>query len=146
MQLSPHFSLREMVRSQVASRLNIDNTPYDAAKDSLSALCVNVLEPIRKHFDQAFSPSSGYRCPELNKAIGGSITSQHSLGQAADIEVPGFNNREVALWIKKNLPYDQLILECYNTEDPHSGWVHVSFTNVNRKEFLIFDGNSYSLG
>jgi hypothetical protein len=144
--LSQHFSLREMTRSQVASRLGIDNTPDESAIKNMMALCENVLEPIREHFDTPFSPSSGYRCPELNQAIGGSITSQHCLGQAADIEIPGWDNRSVALWIKSHLPYDQLILECYKPEDPHSGWVHVSYTDVNRKEFLVFDGSKYTLG
>ena len=111
--LSQHFSLREMTRSQVASRLGIDNTPDESAIKNMMALCENVLEPIRKHFDTPFSPSSGYRCPQLNQAIGGSITSQHCLGQAADIEIPGWHNRCVALWVKGQVPYDQMILECY---------------------------------
>ena len=109
--LSQHFSLREMTRSQVASRLGIDNTPDESAIKNMMALCEHVLEPIRRHFDTPFSPSSGYRCPELNQAIRGSVTRQPCLGQAADIEITGWDQRSVALWINNPLNYDQLILD-----------------------------------
>jgi len=68
--------------------------------------------------------SSGYRSKELNAAIGGSVTSQHSIGEAADFEVPGLDNKKLADWIKDNLKFDQLILEFYKDGDPNSGWVH----------------------
>ena len=74
--------------------------------------------------------NSGYRGPDLNKAVGGSATSQHCKGQAVDIEVPGVANYDVAEWIKDNLDFDQVILEFYTPGIPDSGWVHVSYNNT----------------
>ena len=87
--------------------------------------------------------NSGYRSPELNEAIGGSEESQHCKGEAADIEIPGVSNKELAEWIRDNLSYDQLILEFYNGVDPRSGWVHVSYVDdkTNRKSTLTINKN-----
>ena len=144
MRLSPHFVLKELTKSQTATRMGIDNTPNDTEIESLRVVCENILEPVRANFKIPFSPSSGFRCKELNEAIGGSPTSQHSLGQAADFEIFGVSNLEIALWIKYNLDFDQLILEYYDNDDPSSGWVHASIlTNGNRKECFTFDGKIY---
>jgi len=136
MQLTQHFDLEELTKSQTGDRLGIDNVPGAAALDSLMVLCARVLEPVRAHYGPVFI-NSGYRCPDLNKAVGGASTSQHCLGQAADIEVPGVPNGDLAAWIVANLDFDQVILECYRRGQPNSGWVHVSYKDAgNRKATL----------
>jgi zinc D-Ala-D-Ala carboxypeptidase len=134
MKLSDNFSLHEFTRSQTATRHGIDNTPSKEIIGNLQSLCLGVLQPVRQHFQKPMIISSGYRCVELNIKIGGSITSQHVQGQAADIEVLEVSNLELSDWINKNLSFDQLILEFHNPdEDPHSGWVHVSFNSDNNR-------------
>lgn len=138
MKLSKHFTLQEFTKSQTATRLGLKNQPSPEHIVRLEALCENVLEPVRVFFNIPFSPSSGYRSPELCKAIGSKPTSQHARGEAVDFEVPGLSNRDVAQWIVDNLDFDQLILEFYEEGDPNSGWIHVSYVdgNKNRKEVL----------
>ena len=126
MNLSPHFTLEEMIKSQAGDRAGIDNLPSPACREALRALCLHVLEPIRERFGPVVI-NSGYRSPELNRMVGGAASSQHCLGEAADIEVPGMANADLARWIEKHLEYDQLILECYKPGIPSSGWVHVSY-------------------
>jgi len=147
MKLSENFTLREMSRSSTASREGIDNSPRVSDVVSLRQLCIHVLQPIRDHFGVVFV-NSGYRSPDLNAAIGGSKSSQHMKGEAADIEV-GADNLELAHWIRDNLDYDQLISECYVTGNPSSGWVHVSYRSdgKNRKQDLTYrKGEGYSPG
>ena len=142
--LSKYFTLDELTKSQTALRLNIDNRPPDHVVANLGALSNHILEPVRHHFNRAFSPSSGYRCAALNKIIGAKATSRHVLGQAVDFEIPSVANYEVALWIRDNLTFDQLILEYHARGAPYSGWIHCSYhKNINRQQALIFDGNSY---
>ena len=137
MKLSANFQLSELVKSQIAERKGISNNPSPTHIDNLKALCVNVLQPIRSHFDAPVMISSGYRSGELCIAIGSKPTSQHAEGKAADIEVVGVDNKELAQWIKDNLEYDQLILEFYRDGEPDSGWVHVSWnTGENRNQSL----------
>ena len=137
MKLSENFSLEELTKSQTATRKGIDNTPSPEHQDNLKMLCTHVLQPIRNHFGQVVTISSGYRSPELCTAIGSKITSQHAKGQAADFEIFGVSNKELADYIDQNLDYDQLILEYWNESDPNSGWVHCSFnTQGNRKQYL----------
>ena len=151
MNLSPNFSLKELCKSQTAARKGLNNIP-DASwekhiVENLVELAGNILQPIRENFNIPFTPSSGYRSPALNDAIGGSKTSQHSLGQAVDIEVPTVDNATLAQWIIDNLIFDQLILEFYKKGEPTSGWVHVSYKNEgNRKQILTYDGKSYQKG
>jgi len=134
MKLSDNFSLHEFTKSQTATRHGIDNTPSMTDILNLTSLCESVLQPVRNNFQKPMIISSGFRCKELNTKIGGSATSQHVIGQAADIEVLGVTNLELSDWIHHNLNYDQLILEFYNEkEGPHSGWVHVSFDKTNNK-------------
>lgn len=135
-QLSEHFHLSEFTKSQTASRRGIDNAPGAWEIGNLRKLCQNVLEPVRAHFGRPVVISSGYRSPALNRAIGGSVKSQHCKGQAADFEIPGVSNVEVARWIHRNLNYDQLILEFYTPGQPNSGWVHVSWTAPYRNQEL----------
>ena len=137
MKLSENFSLKELTASQTAERKGIDNTPSPTHQDNLKSLCTRILQPIRDHFSRVVSVSSGYRSKELCLAIGSKTTSQHAKGQAADFEIYGLSNKELADWINENLDYDQLILEYWKEEDPNSGWVHCSYKSEgNRKQYL----------
>jgi zinc D-Ala-D-Ala carboxypeptidase len=126
MQLSKNFSLAELVKSEYAIRHGIDNTPSEATIDNLKSLATNILQRIRDRFGVVVV-NSGYRSPQLNVAIGGSKSSDHVLGLAADIEVPGMSNYALAKWCEENLSFKQLILEFYMPGDPDSGWVHISY-------------------
>jgi zinc D-Ala-D-Ala carboxypeptidase len=126
MQLSKNFSLKEMIRSDYASRKGIDNTPSSLVVNNLMLLTSKILQPIRDQFG-AVIINSGYRSPQLNVAIGGSKTSDHVLGLAADIEVPNLSNYMLAKWCEQNLKFKQLILEFYTPGDVESGWVHISY-------------------
>ena len=138
MKLTENFSLNELTKSQTAERKGIDNTPSPEHQENLKSLCEMILQPIRDHFGQVVSVSSGYRSPELCVAIGSSTKSQHAKGEASDFEIFGVSNKELADYINENLDYDQLILEYWKGEDePNSGWVHCSFnTQGNRKQYL----------
>jgi hypothetical protein len=137
MSLTKNFSLIELTKSQTAERKGIDNTPSTEHQENLKSLCEMILQPIRDHFDCVVSVSSGYRSPELCVAIGSSTKSQHARGEAADFEIFGVSNKELADWIDENLDYDQLILEYWKESDPNSGWIHCSFnTQGNRKQYL----------
>ena len=131
MQLSKNFSLEELTKSQTATRKGIDNTPSPTHQANLQSLCTHVLQPIRDHFSQVVTVSSGYRSQELCLAIGSKITSQHAKGEAADFEIFGVSNKELADYIHQNLDYDQLILEYWKESDPNSGWVHCSYVTPN---------------
>ena len=137
MKLTKNFSLIELTKSQTATRKGIDNTPSTEHQDNLKSLCEMILQPIRDHFECVVSISSGYRSPELCVAIGSSTKSQHASGCAADFEIFGVSNKDLADYIDENLDYDQLILEYWKESDPNSGWVHCSYTNgSNRKQYL----------
>ena len=137
MNLTENFSLNELTKSQTAERKGIDNTPSTEHQENLKRLCESILQRIRDHFGEVVSVSSGYRSPELCVAIGSSTKSQHARGEAADFEIFGVSNKELADWINENLTYDQLILEYWKESDPNSGWIHCSFTlNGNRKQYL----------
>ena len=146
MKLSANFQLSELVKSQIAERKGIPNNPSPAHIDNLKALCVNVLQPIRSHFEAPVMISSGYRSPELCIAIGSKITSQHATGNAADLEVPGIDNKVLATWIKENLEYDQLILEFYRDGEPDSGWVHVSWNSEKNRSNSLRAARDEELG
>jgi hypothetical protein len=146
MKLSEHFSLQEMTKSQTAVRMGIDNAPDDEQLQCLTDLCRNVLDHVRSEFGP-LTPSSGFRSVALCEAIGSKPTSQHAKGEAADFEVMGVDNMELAKWIAHNLVFDQLILEYYKEDEPNSGWVHCSYTaDGNRNEVLKFDGKTYTRG
>ena len=136
MKLSKNFTLKEFTKSQTAERRDIDNTPNDEHLENAEFLFGNVVQKVRDNFGPT-TINSGYRGPELNEAVGGSSKSQHCHGQAADIEVPGVSNYEVAKWITENCDFDQVILEFYTPGVPDSGWVHVSYKKEgNRKSIL----------
>ena len=137
MKLTQNFSLSELTRSQTATRKGIVNQPDDEQLANLVALCENVLQPIRDHFGTSVRISSGLRVPELNAAIGGSTTSDHCKGMAADIEVPPIDNLELARWVEgSGLAFRQLILEYYDGT-PDSGWIHVSYNPADNKRQVL---------
>lgn len=131
--LSKNFTYEEMINSATAKRLNIDNTPNEKELECLKQLCQNILQPIRDKRGSALTVTSGYRCEKLNKIVGGSPTSQHRFGQAADITLgnPTLNkklfNMIVEMINKKQIRVGQLIDE-YNYR-----WLHISlpYTKVN---------------
>ena len=137
MNLSRNFTLQELIKSDTAIRLNIDNNPNGDQIDKLKQLCENVLQPVRDQFGRV-KVTSGFRSPELCLAIGSSLESQHTKAEAVDFEVNGVDNAEVADWVYKNCDTDQLILEFYREGEPSSGWVHCSYsTDLNKKQSLI---------
>jgi len=133
MNLSANFTLKELTKSDTATRLGLDNSPDEAVIESLKLLCENVLQPVRDHFGKSVTVNSGFRSPATNQATGGSLTSDHCKGQAADIEIAGIANADLAQWIMDNCDYTQLILEFYTQGIPDSGWVHVSYDPSNLK-------------
>lgn len=141
LRLSDHFSLWEFTKSQTAKRKGIDNHAPEQIVVNLTEVALNILEPVREHYGVAFSPSSAYRCAALNEAIGSNPTSQHILGEAVDFELPCITNRDLARWMRENLCFDQLILECHSPDDANSGWVHCSYRHQgNRQQALVYDG------
>ena len=118
--------MAEFIKSDTATKLGIDNTPEGEHLEAAKELFENVVQKVRDHFGPTVI-NSGYRCPELNEAVRGSKTSQHCHGEAADIEVPGVANGDLAQWIVDNLDFDQVILEFYTPGEPSSGWVHVTY-------------------
>ena len=132
MKLTPNFSVRELTKSQTAERKGIDNTPTEEHLENLKLLCENILQPVRDHFGRV-KVTSGFRSEQLCLKIGSSINSQHAKAEAADFECPGVDNAELADWIHKELPYDQLILEFYTPGEPNSGWIHCSWIPEERR-------------
>ena len=141
MKLTANITLDEMTKSDIAERKGINNNPSPKQIDNLKALAVNILQPVRSEFDKPLIIRSGFRCAELNIEIGSSINSEHcadNKSAAADFEIPGVDNKELAQWIRDNLIWDQIILEFYKEGEPSSGWVHCSYSSdLNRKQSLI---------
>jgi zinc D-Ala-D-Ala carboxypeptidase len=139
MQISEHLTLAELIRSESAKRNGITNMPTEEHIANLKLLAETIFEPIRANFRCPILISSGYRSKELNAKIGGAMTSQHSFGQAIDIDMDGTNygvtNAEIFNYIKAKLPFDQLIWEFGNETNPD--WVHVSYSDRHRREVLI---------
>jgi hypothetical protein len=139
MQLSTNLSLAEVTRSETAKRRGISNMPTAEHIENFKKLAANIFQPIREHFGKPIIISSGYRSAELNKAIGGSLSSQHSSGEAIDIDMDGtdITNAQIFNYIKDNLNFDQMIWE-FGT-DTNPDWVHVSFAanRSQRKQILV---------
>ena len=136
MELSRNFTLTELTKSDTAIRKGINNNPNAEQIEKLKALCENILQPVRDHFGRV-KVTSCFRSIDLCLAIGSSANSQHARAEAADFECVGVDNAELADWIKRELPYDQLILEYYTPGEPNSGWIHCSYTEgMPRKQFL----------
>ena len=130
MELTRNFTLEELTKSDTAIRKGINNNPNAEQIEKLKVLCEKILQPVRDHFGRV-KVTSGFRSPILCQAIGSSQNSQHARAEAADFECPGVDNAELADWIHKNLPYDQLILEFYTPGEPNSGWIHASYVEFN---------------
>jgi zinc D-Ala-D-Ala carboxypeptidase len=137
MNLTKNFTLEEMTKSETALRYDIDNTPNEQEISSMKLLAEKVLQPVRDHFGKGVKVNSGFRNQDVNQKVGGSRNSDHIRGQAADIEIPGIPNAELAEWIKDNLEYNQLILEFYTPGVPDSGWVHVSYIPEDNKKQVL---------
>jgi uncharacterized protein YcbK (DUF882 family) len=114
MNLSPHFTLKEMLRSEVAKKRKIENRINDEEVDNLVRLCTKVLEPLREHFGVPIKINSGFRCRDLNDAVKGADNSYHMKGRAVDIPMhPGW-----LAYIRDHLPHTELINE--------GTWIHVA--------------------
>ena len=142
--LSVHFTLEELTASETAERHGIDNTPYPEHLDNLKRLA-EFLEEVKKALGgKPVMINSAYRGPAVNEKVGGSKSSQHMVGCAADLRIPGMNPDEVCrAIIEAGLPFDQLIREFYDPAKVAGGWTHVSVTNTAgatpRKQALIID-------
>lgn len=148
-QLSRNFWLRELVKSNTADRLRLNNWPDgEGIIQNLIGLCEHILQPVRDHYKVSITPSSGYRSLGLNTLLRSKPTSKHVTGQAVDFEVYTVSNYELALWIEENLDFDQLILEFYEYDEPHAGWVHCSYLgpDTNRREVLSINHNGTRIG
>ena len=137
MHLTNNFTLEELTKSETALRFDLDNEPNDEQLANLVALCECVLQPVRDHFGKGVKVNSGLRTPEVNAKVGGSKTSDHCKGMAADIEIPGVANADLAKWITDNLEFRQVILEFYTPGIPDSGWVHVSYNSGDNKKQVL---------
>lgn len=127
-----YFTIKELIKSTTATAKKIDNTPTKEVEDNLTKLVDKVLDPLREAYGKPIKVNSGYRCPKLNRAVGGSATSQHVLGQAADITGGSKAENKILFDLIKSLklPFDQLIWE------NGGAWVHVSFGPRNRRQVL----------
>ena len=136
--ISKHVSYKEATRSITAKRLGIDNAPTEEHANNMIILAENIFEPLRSHVSKPICINSMYRSEALNKAVGGSMTSQHCKGQAMDIDdkYGHATNAEMFEFIRDNLDFDQMIWEFGNSENPD--WVHVSYVSEkkNRNKML----------
>jgi len=139
MKLTSNLNLAEVTKSATATRKGIANTPTATHLIALKEVATNIFQPCREHFGKPLAVTSGYRSEALNEAINGSKRSQHSKGEALDLDADvfgGFSNAELFNYIKNNLDFDQLIWEFGNNNNP--AWVHCSYkTQGNRNEVLI---------
>ena len=137
-----YFSIKELCKSSTAKKLNIDNTPSAEIKENLTVLIEECLDPIREKFGNPIMVTSGYRCPQLNAAMGGSPTSHHTRGLAADIDT----NENKKLWntiVSGDFKWTQLINE-YPDEEGEPSWIHISYNPDNLKcEKLICKNGIY---
>ena len=137
MNLTKNFTLSEMTKSETALRYGMANEPGPKELENLTTLCEKVLQPVRDYYGMGVKVNSGFRHPLVNAKVGGSATSDHCKGMAADIEIPGVANADLAQWIADNCDFRQLILEFYTPGIPDSGWVHVSYNpDDNKKQIL----------
>lgn len=135
--MSKYFELREFITSNTAKQLGIDNTPTFEVVENLNELATSILDPLRKDWGSGIRVSSGYRCPELNKAVGGSSTSAHKRGEASDLQPVNGEFVKFAKfcqeWFKAHkdsIPFDQVILE----KSGPTRWVHVGLRNAKGKQ------------
>lgn len=134
--ITKNLTLEELIHSDTAKAKGIDNSPTNEHLKYLIEIANNIFQPLRDGIGKPIRISSGYRSEKLNKAVGGSKTSQHNKGQALDlVATTGFTNKDIFNYIKNNLEFDQLIYE-FGT-DANPDWVHVSYNKgKNRKQIL----------
>ena len=138
MNLTQNFTLSEMTKSETALRFGMANDPSETEIENLRTLCENVLQKVRDYYGMWVKVNSGYRHPLVNSKVNGSTMSDHCKGFAADIEIPGIPNADLAQWIKDNCEFRQLILEFYTPGGPpDSGWVHVSYNPADNKKQVL---------
>lgn len=129
MKLTEHFDLQEFTYSETAKRYGIKNKPQTLIIDNIRTLCEEILEPLRLEIGKPIHISSGYRCLELNKKIGGVPTSQHCIGQACDFKVEGMTSYEIVkVILELNLPFDQVGL--------YDSFVHISYGERHRRHLF----------
>ena len=137
MNITKNFTLHEMTKSETALRLGLDNEPNEQQLASLTTLCEKILQPVRDYYGMGVKVNSALRTLPVNRAIGSGDSSHHIRGMAADIEIPGIPNAELAEWIAEYLEFTQLILEFYTPGIPDSGWVHVSYVPEDLKKQVL---------
>jgi len=127
-----NFRLSELTYSRVAKLHGIDNVPTGTEYINLANLVQFVLQPMRDKHGSPLLVNSGYRCPEVNKIVGGAQNSQHMLGEAADITTGSIaKNAALFEWASKNLPFDQIILELSGK------WIHVSYKTIGENRYQV---------
>ena len=138
-----YFTIGELTSSTTARRYNIKNVPGIVELNNLTSLVEHLLDPLRELLGKPINVSSGYRCKALNAKVGGSKTSQHMKGQAADIYLKGLSNIVIAkVLVASGLEWDQLIIERGSLQNPQ--WIHLSYkTSGNRNQILYYNGRSY---
>lgn len=127
-----YFTITELCKSSTAAQKKIDNTPNSEVVNNLKKLVEYVLDPLREKYGKPIHVNGAYRCPALNKAVGGSKTSQHMLGLAADITAGSATKNKILFNLVQelNLPFDQLI------DEKNFRWVHISYSDKPRKQIL----------
>ena len=137
-----YFTYRELTNSPTAKRLGLDNTPSDTIRARLELLTDSVLDPLRKLYGKPIKVTSGYRCPKLNAAVGGSQNSQHMRGEAADITSVNDdldeNKKILDILLKSGIVFDQLLIE-HPDKSGRPSWLHISYTRrrPNRNQILV---------
>ncbi len=144
-----YFTISELTRSATAKRLGINNNPTAEVRANLTALGEHILDPLREAWGAPIIVTSGYRCPKLNKAVGGASKSQHMYGQAADIRTVSDRREDNMKLLRKliemELPFDKLIAE-YVDSSGRPDWIHVSYSSLKRRIMLTCKGGRYSSG
>jgi uncharacterized protein YcbK (DUF882 family) len=127
-----YFTIKELSNSSTAVQKKIDNTPNSEVVNNLEKLVEYILDPLREKYGKPIHVNGAYRCPALNKAVGGSKTSQHMLGLAADITAGSATKNKILFNLVQelNLPFDQLI------DEKNFKWVHISYSDKPRKQIL----------
>lgn len=137
MNLTKNFTLSEMTKSETALRLGLENQPDEQQLAALQTLAEKVLQPVRDYYNMGVKVNSALRTLPVNRAIGSKDSSHHVRGMAADIEIPGIPNAELAEWMVENVDFTQIILEFYTLGIPDSGWVHVSYVPDDLKKEVL---------
>jgi hypothetical protein len=141
MNLTPNFTLSELTHSDTAIATGLNNTPDPQSIANLTSLTQHILQPLRDRLGKPIHITSGYRSPAVNTAVGGAQNSQHTKGEAVDIQVDDMPPEQILVYVKAlQLPFDQCIIEKANGKQ----WLHMSYSNKNRKQVLKYDGKTYT--